>query len=377
MLGRPDGEGAKRPAGPAGWALGGGAPLHADPGPPPQEQPRPHRRPWRRQDGDRRRPRAVRRRRPRAAAPEGRARALARAGAAGGGHQVPRRVRAAPARGHRGGHQVGRHHPLHRRAAHARRSRCGRGRHRRGQLAQAGARARRAAVHRRDDGGRVPPLHREGCRARAPLPARHRSRADHTGDGRHPLDALEAVRRAPQRDVRPRGAGGGGEAGGAVPARPLPARQGHRPHGRGRRHRPDCELRSERRAERRQEVRRRSLRPRWRRRRRRAAHGGRGGGGGGGVVVDGDPARQAHRRRVRRHARLRGRASREGHRPVGRRLGHLARAAPRTRGPALAAPAGGVDDLLRPDRRRQDRARQGRRRDVLWAGEGDGTPRHV
>ena len=39
------------------------------------------------------------------------------------------------------------------------------------QHAQADARARRAAPDRRDDARRVPQVHREGCRARAPLPA--------------------------------------------------------------------------------------------------------------------------------------------------------------------------------------------------------------
>ena len=48
----------------------------------------------------------------------------------------------------------------------------GRRRDRRVQHAQARARARRAAVHRRLDAQRVPQVHREGRRARAPLPDR-------------------------------------------------------------------------------------------------------------------------------------------------------------------------------------------------------------
>ena len=71
----------------------------------------------------------------------------------------------------------GEHHPLHRRAAHDRRRRRGRGRRRRGEPAQADAGARRAALHRRDDARRVPQAHREGRRARAPLPAGVRRRA--------------------------------------------------------------------------------------------------------------------------------------------------------------------------------------------------------
>ena len=47
----------------------------------------------------------------------------------------------------------------------------GRGRDGRRQHAQADARARRAALHRRHDARRVPQAHREGRRARAPLPA--------------------------------------------------------------------------------------------------------------------------------------------------------------------------------------------------------------
>ena len=42
--------------------------------------------------------------------------------------------------------------------------------------------ARRNSGHRRDDLQRVPQAHREGHRARAPLPARHGQRAEHGGD---------------------------------------------------------------------------------------------------------------------------------------------------------------------------------------------------
>jgi ATP-dependent Clp protease ATP-binding subunit ClpB len=46
--------------------------------------------------------------------------------------------------------------------------------------------ARRAAPHRRDDARRVPRVHREGCRARAPLPAGVRGRAVGRGHRRDP-----------------------------------------------------------------------------------------------------------------------------------------------------------------------------------------------
>ena len=65
----------------------------------------------------------------------------------------------------------GRHHPVHRRAAHAGRRRQGRGRDGRVQHAQARARARRAALHRRHHARRVPQAHREGRGAGAALPA--------------------------------------------------------------------------------------------------------------------------------------------------------------------------------------------------------------
>ena len=71
-----------------------------------------------------------------------------------------------------------RHH-LHRRAAHHRRRRRRRGRDRRVEHAEAGAGARRAAVHRRHDARRVPQVHREGRRARAPFPADHGRSAHH------------------------------------------------------------------------------------------------------------------------------------------------------------------------------------------------------
>ena len=74
------------------------------------------------------------------------------------------------------------HDRLHRRAAHDRRRGQGRGRDGRRQHAEAGARPRRAALHRRDHARRVPQAHREGRGARAPVPAGHRRRAERRVD---------------------------------------------------------------------------------------------------------------------------------------------------------------------------------------------------
>jgi ATP-dependent Clp protease ATP-binding subunit ClpB len=67
------------------------------------------------------------------------------------------------------------------------------------QPAQADARPRRAARHRRDDARRVPQAHREGRRARAPLPAGHRRPADGRGHDQHPARPPRALRGPPRR----------------------------------------------------------------------------------------------------------------------------------------------------------------------------------
>ncbi len=115
----------------------------------------------------------------------------------------------------------GRHHHVRRRAAPAH----GRGRRRgvgRGiQHAQAHARPRRAAPDRRHDAQRVPRVHREGCRARAPLPAGVRRRADASRTPSRSSAGSRALRGAPQghdRGCRARRRG--------IPLAPLhPARQ--------------------------------------------------------------------------------------------------------------------------------------------------------
>ncbi len=122
---------------------------------------------------------------------------------------------------------------VHRRAAHRRRRRDGRGRDGRRQHAQADARARGAALHRRDDARRVSQAHREGRRARAPLPAGGGGRADRRGHDLDPARAARALRGPPRRADPGRGAGGGGHAVRPLHHRPLPARQGDRPGGRG------------------------------------------------------------------------------------------------------------------------------------------------
>ena len=149
--------------------------------------------------------------------------------------QVPRRVRG-PAEGRaQGGHRgAGRDHPLHRRAAHGRRRRRRRGRDGRLQHAEADARARRAALRRRDDAQRVPEAHREGRGAGAALPAGLRGRAERRGHDRDPARAQGALRGAPRRAHPGPGARRRGDALAPLHRRPLPARQGDRPRRRGR-----------------------------------------------------------------------------------------------------------------------------------------------
>ena len=105
--------------------------------------------------------------------PQEQAHRHARSGGGGGRHQVPRPVRGAAQDRDERDPRVEGHGDLHRRAAHHRRRGRRRGRDRRLEHAEAGAGARRAAVHRRHHARRVPQVHREGRRARAALPADH------------------------------------------------------------------------------------------------------------------------------------------------------------------------------------------------------------
>ena len=126
----------------------------------------------------------------------------ARHGLARRRRQVPRRVRGAPEGGAAGGQgRRGADPAVHRRAAHRRRRRRGRGRDGRRQHAQADARARRAALHRRHDARRVPQAHREGRGAGAPLPAGGRRRADGRGHDLDPARAARALRGPPRRQA--------------------------------------------------------------------------------------------------------------------------------------------------------------------------------
>ncbi len=205
-------------------------PRHPGPLAPHQEQPRPDRRARRRQDRDRRGPRPAHhlRRRPRAAARP--PRRLARHRLAGGRLEVPRRVRGAPEGRPQGDRRrQGPDHPVHGRAAHDRRRRRRGGRGRRRQPPQADARPRRAARGRRDHARRVQEAHREGPRARAPLPADLRRRAVRRGHDRDPARAQGALRGAPPRPHHRRRADRRRDAQPPLHRRPLPPRQGDRP----------------------------------------------------------------------------------------------------------------------------------------------------
>ena len=207
---------------------------HADPLAPHQEQPGADRRAGRRQDRRRRGPRPAHHQRRRAGAAEGQADLHARPGRAGRRLEVPRRVRGAPQEGDEGDHPARRHHPVHRRAPQPRRRRCRRGRDRRGLDPQAGARARRAADDRRDDARRVPQVPRARLGAGAALPEDPRRPAVDRGDRADPQGPARPLRGAPQGQHHRRGARGRGRAGRPLHLRPLPARQGDRPHRRGR-----------------------------------------------------------------------------------------------------------------------------------------------
>ncbi len=113
--------------------------------------------------------------------------------------------------------------------------RARRGRDRRGLDPQADAGPRRAADHRRDHAGRVPQAHREGRRARAPLPADPGGRAVDRAHHRDPQGPARPLRGAPPHHHHRRRADRGRPDGRPVHPGPLPARQGDRPDRRGRR----------------------------------------------------------------------------------------------------------------------------------------------
>ncbi len=237
---RPHRAGARRQARPGDRPRRRNPPHDPDPAAAHQEQSGADRRAGRGQDGDRRRPRAAHHQRRSAGDAQEQARAVARHGGAARRHQVPRRVRGAAegrAEGHRGGR--GPDDRLHRRAAHDGRRRQGRRRDGRRQHAEARARARRAALRRRDDARRIPQVRREGRRARAALPEGAGRRAvgrEHDRDPARPAGALrDPSRRGHHRPGHRRGGG----ALAPLHHRPVPARQGDRPDRRGRRAHPD------------------------------------------------------------------------------------------------------------------------------------------
>ncbi len=91
----------------------------------------------------------------------------------------------------------------------------------------------RAADDRCDDPRRVPQVPREGRRAGAPLPADPGRRALDRAHHRDAQGPARPLRGPPPGDHHRRGAGLGRDAGRPLHLRPLPARQGHRPHRRG------------------------------------------------------------------------------------------------------------------------------------------------
>ena len=127
-----------------------------------------------------------------------------------------------------------RDHPVHRRDAYARGRRQGRRCDGRLEPAQAGARARRTALHRRDHARRIQEARREGRCAGAALPAGFRLRADSRGHHLDPARPQGQVRAAPRRAHHRRGDRRGRDAVEPLHRRPLPARQGDRLDRRGR-----------------------------------------------------------------------------------------------------------------------------------------------
>jgi ATP-dependent Clp protease ATP-binding subunit ClpC len=164
----------------------------------------------------------------------GQAGADAGCGLAGSRHHVPRPVRGAAQEGDRGD-QGQRRDPLHRRGAHAGGRRLGRQRGGRGQHPQAGPGPGRAAVHRRHHAGRVPQAISRGD---ASLERRFQPVLVEEPTIEDTIEILQGIRGVyeehhkleitdealvQQPISRP-----------ALRGRPLPARQGHRPGGRGR-----------------------------------------------------------------------------------------------------------------------------------------------
>ena len=125
---------------------------------------------------------------------------VARLNAVAGRSGRQRRVREPAEVGHRGSQRfAAADHPVHRRSAHDDRRRRSGGAGRCREYSQAGAGARRAAHHRRDDLVGIQKIFREGCRADAALSGRQSRRADRGASDRDDARIGRYVRDAPQR----------------------------------------------------------------------------------------------------------------------------------------------------------------------------------
>ena len=145
---------------------------------------------------------------------------------------VPGRIRGTAEGGDRGNPARGRgSDPLHRRIAHGGRGGGGPGRDGRLQHAQAGPRARRAAMRGRDHPRRIPQTHRKGRRARTAVRPGLRRRTERGGNRRHAARPARPLRGAPQGAVLGCGAGRGGQTLAPLCGRPAPAGQSDRPDG--------------------------------------------------------------------------------------------------------------------------------------------------
>ena len=111
----------------------------------------------------------------------------------------------------------------------------GRRRDRRGQHAEAGAGARRTALHRRHHAERIPQVRRKRRRPGAPLPDGAGGRADGRRHHRDPARPQREDRNPSRRAHQGFGHRGGRHALAPLHHRPFPARQGHRPDRRSRR----------------------------------------------------------------------------------------------------------------------------------------------
>ncbi len=211
LLRQPQQEGQGRQDRPADRPRDGGHAHHPGAVPPLQEQPAARRRPRRRQDGDRRRPGAQDHQGRGARGARRRDRVRARHGHAARRHALPRRLRGAPQAGDEGDREPQERDPLHRRDPHRHRRRRHVGR-RDGRLQPAEARAGAglAALHRLDHLQGVPPVFREGSRARPPFPEDRRQRAVRPRRDRDPQGAQALFRGVPQGEVHDRGREGRG-----------------------------------------------------------------------------------------------------------------------------------------------------------------------